>query len=418
MKKIFLVLTLASLLLPLFVKSQTPQFRGPNRDGIFPETGLLKQWPANGPQQILKVEGIGEGWSSAVVDNNTIYITGKKDTADVLSAISPDGKILWQTPYGNSWNQSFPDTRSTPTIENGKAYLTSGMGEVVCFDIQTGKIIWKKNTFEENKGSFGMWGVSESILLDGNKVFFTTGGEQTTMVALDKNTGETIWKTKSLNDKTAYASPIIISQNGKKQVIGVTATYIFGVNPADGELIWKFNFVDCDNSEQKEKGSGINCTTPVYSNGSLYLTSGYNFLGVKLKLKDDLTGAELVWIDKTLDNHHGGVVLVDGYIYGSNWVTNGKGDWCCIDFKTGETKYQTNFKNKGSIVAADGMLYIYTEQPGFVGLVRPTPEKFDLVSSFQITEGAGAFWAHPTINDGKLYIRHGDVLMVYDVKAK
>lgn len=409
-------LFIAFCFLGLIAQSQTPQFRGPNRNGIFLETGLLKQWPANGPKQLFKVEGIGEGWSSAVVDKNIIYITGKKDTSDVFSAISPEGKILWQTVYGHSWNQSFPDSRATATIENGKAYLTSGMGEVVCFNLSTGKILWKKNTFEENKGSIGIWGVAESILLDGNKVFFTTGGELTTMVALDKNTGETIWKTKSLNDKIAYISPILIEKNGKKQIVGVTAKYIFGVNPENGNIVWSFDYLKIAPPENDTSRGLINCTSPIYQDSFLYITSGYNHIGAKLKLKDDLSDAELVWTDKTLDNHHGGVVLIDGYIYGSNWVNNSKGNWCCINFETGEKKYEETFKNKGSIVAADEMLYIYSEQPGFVGLVKPTPEKFELVSSFEITEGAGPHWAHPSIYDGKLHIRHGDVLMVYDVK--
>jgi outer membrane protein assembly factor BamB len=403
-------------LFPCFIFAQNPQFRGPNRDGIYSESGLLKQWPEQGPQLLMKISGIGDGWSSAVVNNNIIYITGKIDTADVFSAISPEGKILWQTPYGHSWNQSFSNTRSTATIDNGKAYLTSGMGEVVCFTLQDGKIVWRKNTFEENSGSPGNWGVAESLLLDGDKVIFTTGGKKTMMVALDKNNGETLWRTKSLNDNSAYVSPIMIQMNGKKQIVGVSASYIFGVNPANGDIAWTFNFNNCDNSEKKDKGSEINCTSPIFSNGFIYVSSGYNFLGVKLKLKDDLSGAEMVWIDKTLDNHHGGVVLLDGYIYGSNWVSNSKGDWCCINFESGKTMYQTPFKNKGSIIAADGMLYLYTEQPGFVGLVKPNPEKFELVSSFPINEGSGPCWAHPSIYNGKLYIRRGEVLLVYNVK--
>jgi len=410
-------LLIAFCFLSLIAQSQNPQFRGPNRNGIFQEGGLLKQWPANGPKQLLKVEGIGEGWSSAVVDKNVIYITGKKDTSDVLSAISPDGKILWQTVYGHSWNQSFPETRATATIENGKAYLSSGMGEVVCFDLQSGKINWKKNTFADNDGSPGTWGIAESILLYGDKAFFTSGGSKTMMVALNKNTGETIWKTKSLNDNIAYVSPILIEQNGKKQIVGVSAKYIFGVDPDNGNIVWTFDYLDLDPSEWDNAGGVINCTSPIYHDGFLYVTSGYNHTGAKFKLKDDLSGVDFIWKDELLDNHHGGVVLVDGYIYGSNWVTNGKGNWCCISFETGEKKYEEVFKNKGSIVAADGMLYIYSEQPGFVALVKPNTEKFELVSSFQVPKGNGPCWAHPTINDGKLYIRHGDVLMVYDVKT-
>jgi outer membrane protein assembly factor BamB len=410
-------LIISSIVLPILLQAQINQFRGFNHCGIFPETGLLKQWPENGPKLILKVEGIGNGWSSAAIENNTIYITGKIDTMDVLSAISFEGKIIWQTPYGLSWDKSYPDTRSTPTIENGKAYLSSGIGEVACVDIKNGNLIWKKNTFAENGGSSGRWGIAESILLDGDKVFFTTGGEQTTMLALNKNTGETIWKSKSLNDNIAYVSPILVEKNGRKQIVNLGAKILFGVNPENGNIDWSYDYRNIDEAEWGDMGAVINCTSPLYHDGFIYVTSGYNHTGAKFRLKDDLSGVEFLWKDETLDDHHGGVVLIDGYIYGSNWVNNGKGDWCCISFDTGETKYQTTFKNKGSIVSADGMLYIYTEQPGFVALVKPNPEKFDLVSSFQITDGSGPYWAHPTIKDGKMYIRHGEVLMVYNIKT-
>jgi outer membrane protein assembly factor BamB len=406
------------LLIPSFLIAQTPQFRGPNRDGIFPEKGLLKQWPENGPQQIMKVSGIGEGWSSASIDNNTIYITGKKDSTDVLSAISADGKIVWQTGYGHSWNQSFPDTRSTPTIVNGKIYVSSGMGVVACIDQQSGKIIWSVDVFTQNEGAYGTWGVAESILLVDGKAIFTTGGNKTTMVALDAETGKEVWKTPSLNDNLAYVTPILIERNGRKQIVGLGAKILFGVNPNNGNIDWSYDYCHIDDAEWGEDGAVINCTSPIYHDGFLYVTSGYNHTGAKFKLKDDLSGVAFLWKDELLDNHHGGVVLIDGYIYGSNWVNNGKGNWCCISFETGEKRYEETFKNKGSIVAADGMLYIYSEQPGFVGLVKPNPEKFELVSSFQITEGNGPCWAHPTINDGRMYIRHGDILLVYNIKAE
>ncbi|HNW50425.1 MAG TPA: PQQ-like beta-propeller repeat protein [Prolixibacteraceae bacterium] len=395
---------------------QIPQFRGPNRDGNYPDKGLLKQWPENGPQLLLEINGIGGGWSSAVVYNNNIYITGMTDSTDCLSCIDFTGTIRWKTPYASSWNQSFPDTRSTPTLLNGKAYVSSGRGVVACIDADTGKMIWSINVFGQNEGITGNWGVAESILIVGGKAIFTTGGNKTTMVALDAETGKEVWKTKSLNDNLAYVSPILIERNGRKQIIGLGAKFLFGVNPDNGNIDWSYDYCHIDDAEWGEDGAVINCTSPIYHDGFLYVTSGYNHTGAKFKLKEDLSGVEFLWKDELLDNHHGGVVLIDGYIYGSNWVNNGKGDWCCISFDTGEKKYEETFKNKGSIVAADGMLYIYTEQPGFVGLVKPNPEKFELVSSFQITKGTGPCWAHPSIYDGKLFIRHGDVLMVYDIK--
>jgi outer membrane protein assembly factor BamB len=405
-------------LFPIYLTAQTIQYRGPNRDGIYTETGLLKQWPETGPNLFLEISGIGNGYSSASVYNKKIYITGKTDTLDCLSCIDMNGKILWQTAYGGSWNQSFPESRSTPTILNGKAYVSSGRGIVACIDAESGKIIWSVNVFGQNEGAFGMWGVAESILLVDGKVIFSTGGNKTTMVALDAKTGKEIWKSPSLNDNLAYVSPILIEKNGKQQIVGVTAKYIFGVNPVNGNIVWNLDYLKIAPQGNDNSRGLINCTSPIYNDGFLYVSSGYNHTGAKLKLKDDLSGVELVWKDEVLDNHHGGVVLIDGYIYGSNWVNNGKGDWCCISFDTGETKYQTTFKNKGSIVSADGMLYIYTEQPGFVGLVKPNPEKFELISSFPVTKGTGPCWAHPSIYDGKLFIRHGEVLLVYNVKAE
>jgi outer membrane protein assembly factor BamB len=412
--KIFSVLL---LLIAVFnLNAQIPQFRGPLRTGHYPDTGLLKQWPENGPELLLEIKGIGKGWSSAVVANGKIYITGMINNTDYLSCVDMQGKILWKTPIGKSWNQSFPDSRSTPTIRDGKAYVSSGLGTVTCVNINDGSVIWTVDAFAEYQGTAGNWGIAESILLIDNKAIFTTGGNQTTIVALDAETGKEIWKSPSLKDNIAYVSPILIEYNGKRQIIGVGATYIYGVNPETGEIVWTFDFLNADPSEWDNAGGVINCTSPLFRDGVLFVTGGYNHTSVNFKLKDDLSGADFLWKDELLDNHHGGVVLVGDYVYGSNWINNGKGDWCCINFKTGENKYQETFKNKGSIIEADGMLYIYTEQPGFVGLVKPNPEKFELVSSFQITKGNGPHWAHPSIYDGKLYIRHGEVILVYNIK--
>jgi outer membrane protein assembly factor BamB len=407
MNRILLLLSL--LAIPLCLFSQTVQWRGAQRDGCFNEANLLKSWPEEGPRLVFEVEGIGKGWSSPVVYNGRIYTTGMIDTLDYLSCINFDGAIEWQIPYGRSWNQTFPDTRATPTIRDNRAYLSTGMGVVVAIDLSEGKLLWSNDAFGNNGGEVGTWGISESILLVGNKAIFTTGGKQTHMVAIDVETGKDVWKTRTLNDALAYVSPILIEQNGKKQIVNLTAKYLFGVNPDNGEIEWQFNFFELDDSEWDNAGGVINC---------LYVSSGYNHTGAKFKLKEDMSDVEFLWKDKFLDNHHGGVVLHEGVIYGSNWENNSRGNWCAISFETGEKLYEEAFRNKGSIVVADGMLYIYTEQPGWVGLVKPTRDKFDLVSSFRITKGTGPHWAHPYIHDGKLFIRHGEVMMVYNVKEK
>lgn len=413
MRRIF---TVVAVILPFIIQAQITQWRGINRDGFFNEESLLTQWPEEGPELLLKVEDLGKGWSSAVVYHDTIYVSGMKDTMDVLSAINQEGQILWQTPYGRSWNKSFPDTRSTPTIENGKAYLSSGIGEVVCINTTTGELLWYNNVFQKNEGETGNWGVAENLLIVGDLVVFTPGGKQTLMVALDKNSGQEVWKSKTLNESIGYVSPILIEQNGVQQIVGLDARNLFGINPANGEIVWTYDYIDIDDAEWGEQGAVINCTSPIYHDGELYVTSGYNHTGAKFKLNDDLSGVELLWKDELLDNHHGGVVLTNGYIYGSNWLNNSKGNWCCIDWETGEKKYEEEFQSKGSIVSTPNQLYIYTEK-GYVGLLNPNPEKFDLVSSFRIKDGDGTHWAHPTIHDGKLYIRHGNVLLVYNIKA-
>lgn len=406
-----------AIILPFAVLSQIEQWRGPQRDGIFHEKGLLKQWPDEGPELVLTIDGIGKGWSSPVIYNQKIYITGLIDSLDYLFCVNLNGEIEWQTAYGLAWNQTFPDSRSTPTILDNKAYLSTGQGVVVAVNLADGKVLWENNAFSGNKGQVGTWGVSESILLVDGKAIFTTAGPETQMVALDMQTGKQVWKSPSLNDVLAYVSPILIERNGKKQIINLTAKYLFGVNPDNGEIEWHFNFFELDDSEWDNAGGVINCTTPIYHNGFLYVSSGYNHTGAKFKLNDDLSKVELVWKDKVLDNHHGGVVLIDGVVYGSNWENNSRGNWCAISFETGELLYEERFRNKGSIVVADGMLYIYTEQPGYVGLVKPNPDKFELISSFRVSGGSGPHWAHPVIADGKLFIRHGEKLFVYNIKA-
>lgn len=377
---------------------------------------MLKSWPEEGPELLLKVEGIGRGWSSPVVYNNKIFVTGMIDTLDCLFCINQEGLIEWQTAYGRSWNQTFPDTRSTPTIRNNMAYLSTGMGAVVCINTEDGKILWNYDACTIHQGKISTWGVAESILLIEDKAIFTTAGPETSMIALDANSGELIWKAPSLNDDLAYVSPILIEQNGKQQIVNLTARYLFGVDPLTGQMEWKYNYFELDDSEWDNAGGVINCTSPLYQNGFLYVSSGYNHTSAKFKLKDDLSSIEFIWKDSLLDNHHGGVVLYNGVLYGSNWENNNRGKWCALDFETGKLLFEENFRNKGSIIQADDLLYLYTEQPGYVGLVKPSSGKLDVISSFRISEGSGPHWAHPAIFDGKLYIRHGEVLMVYNIR--
>ncbi|MEI7420909.1 MAG: PQQ-binding-like beta-propeller repeat protein [Prolixibacteraceae bacterium] len=391
------------------------EWRPENRTGVSSETGLLKSWPATGPTLLWTNPDLPKGNSSVSFGNNTIYITGTKDGNDILFALDMQGKTVWQTVMGRAWNASYPESRATPTVQGNEVYTCSGFGDLACIDGTTGKIIWTYKASEEYKGTYGNWGIAEALLLDGDKLYYTPGGPETMTIALKKKTGDLIWKSASLNTKPGYVSPILITYAGIKMLVNVTLDRVFAVDVSNGEILWKVPI-------EKPGGSGrdlILCVTPLYDQGKIYVTGGYNVGGMMLKLAEDGKGASVVWTDKTLDVHHGGVVLVNGYIYGSSWLNNADGNWCCIDWNTGEKKWEEHWNCKGSIISAEGLLYIYDEKKGNVGLLKATPEKFDLISTFQITQGnPGPFWAHPVIHDGVLYLRHNSALMAYDIKAK
>jgi len=391
------------------------EWRPDNRTGVSSETGLLKSWPAEGPKLLWMNLELTKGNSSVSFGSNTIYTTGLKDKDDVLYALDMNGKLLWQTVMGRAWNESFPESRSTPTIEGNRVYTCSGYGDIASIDGMNGKIIWSYKGSEMNKGTYGAWGIAESLLIDGDKLYFTPGGPETMTIALNKTTGNVVWKSASLNDKPGYVSPILISYAGIKMIVNVSMNYLFAVDVSTGDILWKTGI----EKSESMKWDLINCVTPLYSDGKVYVTTGYDCGGMLVQLGDDGKSASKVWTDKVLDVHHGGVVLVDGYLYGSNWLNNSMGNWCCIEWNNGKKMWEEKWNCKGSIIAAEGMLYIYDEKKGNVGLLKANPEKFEVVSSFQVTQGeTGPFWAHPVIHNGILYLRHSNALMAYDVKVK
>jgi outer membrane protein assembly factor BamB len=414
--------TLSIILLIIFTgftKAQKiSEWRPENRTGVSTETGLLKSWPATGPTLLWSTADLTKGFSSPSFGKSTIYITGLTDKADVLFALDMSGKILWKTVIGRAWTESFPDSRSTPTVEGNRVYTCSGYGDLACVDGSTGKIIWSYKGSESNKGTFGNWGIAESLLIDENKIYFSPGGPETMTIALDKTNGKIIWKSASLGDKPGYVSPILVTYVGKKMIINVSLMHTFAVDASNGDILWKVAHGESSDPNMRG-GDQIKCTTPLYKDGMVYVTGGYDTGGMMIKIADDGKSAKVVWTDSILDNHHGGVVLVNGYIYGSNWLTNSNGDWCCIEWSTGKKMWQEHWNCKGSIISADGMLYIYDEKQGNAGLLKVNPEKFEVVSSFKVTQGStGPFWAHPVIHNGILYLRHSNALMAYNIKAK
>ncbi len=410
MKRLLLVSVF--IIFVLTANSQITQWRGPNRDGHFADTSLLQSWPENGPLQILEIEKIGKGWSSPILVDGTIFITGMIDTLDYLSSIDLEGNINWQIPYGRSWYKSFPDTRSTPVVDGDRIYVQSGMGRLGCFNKETGEEIWAVEVDKEYETEYHRWGNSETPLVFDNLVLLSPGGEKTSVVAFDKITGEQVWHTKSLGGPRAYASATIYEYKNFRYILAVIGTHILALNPKTGDIVWSYKYWNQDKWPQ----NGLIWTnTPVFYEDEIFLTMGYDYQAVMLKMDSTGTSVTPKFTDQTFDNHHHGVIYYDGYLYGSNWQNNKRGKWVCMKWDTGEIIYIENWDSKGAIIMADGLLYCYNEK-GNVGLVKPDPKGFEVISQFKITKGGGPHWAHPFIADGKLLIRHGDVLMVYDIK--
>ena len=396
-------------------------WRGPQHDGYYPDKGLLKEWPAEGPQMIFETSDAGKGYSSPLVVGDKVFLTGmnEDESEEVLNCYNLKGEKQYTVSYGHPWKQSYPETRTTPAVADGKAYVISGMGEVVCIDTSNGKIVWKVDAGTKYERKPDMWGTSECPLVYDNKVIYTPCGDQTTIVALNKDTGEEIWKSRPLGEKSGYVSPIMIEYKGKRQIVGSTSLSAFGVNPETGEIEWTFDNWGPKFTGKQGRWDNIAPNSALYKDGKIFFCHGYDLNGFQLKLADDLKSVEVTWRTETLDTHHGGYVLVNGKIYGSNWINNNDGNWCCLDWETGKTDYEemwTGGAGKGSIIAADNKLFIYDERRGFVGLVNPTPEKFDVVSKFRVAKGSGPYWAHMHIDNGILYLRHGEYFAAYKIK--
>lgn len=412
--------------LTLSAAEDVKQWRGNDRSGIFKEKGLLKKWKAEGPKMLWASEGAGDGYSSPVVVGNRVYLTGNgsgdKSKRELFSAYDLKGKKLWDLDYGARWTKSYAGARTTPAITGNRAYVISGNGDVACIDLKKRSLVWSGNMKEKYKGETGIWGTSESPLIVGNKLIYTPGGNMTGMVALNIKDGSLIWKTESLKDKSAYVSPILIEYKGKKQIVGIISNWAFGVNPATGRIEWKIDYVQSagpglEYKGKKGVGRDINTNTPVYRDGKIFVTSGYDHGGVMLQLDKSMKSVKPLWVTEDLDVHHGGVVLVKNSLYGSNWLNNSKGNWVCIDWETGKKRYEHTWegKGKGAIISADGMLFCYEEKRGTVGLVKADPSGFRLTGTFKVEKGKGYHWCHPVISKGVMYLRHGDVLMAWKV---
>jgi len=391
-----------------------PAFRGPNRDGKSAETGLLKEWPQGGPKVLWSAGGLGIGFSSVAVAKGAVYTTGMIDSEGFLFALDLAGNLKWKESYGPEWTGSYKGTRTTPTIDGDRIYVFSGTGVMECFEAGSGKKIWEVNTLERFEGKNISWGMSGSPLIDGDKVYCTPGGKKGVIVALDKMTGRTIWATAGIGERSAYSSAILIERGGNHLLVNMIQKSVICVNADNGQLVWREPYVTPSDT------GGV---TPIYRDGCVYVTSAvereFTRGGVMFELSANGTSVAEKWNDQILDCGHGGVVLVDGYLYGSTFDGIPKGDWVCLDWDNGHVMYKAKWNgNKGSIIYADGRLYCYDENTGDVALVKASPKSFEIVSTFRVTQGDGQHWAHPAISDGRLYIRHGESLLAYDIKAR
>lgn len=380
------------------------QWRGNDRTGVFQETNLMKSWPDGGPQLLWEYEGLGNGYSSPVITRTNIYVNGEIDSINYLFALDLFGKFLWKAKIGKEWTLSYPGSRSTPTVLGDLIYVTTGLGTVACLEAKTGKTRWSVDMIKDFHGPINRFGFSESLLADEEKVFFSPGGADSNIVALDRFTGRIKWICKALGEITSYCSPQIIKLPVRNILVTFSKNALLGIDMSDGTLLWS----------HKQDGNGdVHINTPLYKDGFIYYITGDGSGSVKLKLSEDGTIITEVWKNSSCDNVMGGFIKSGNYIYTASY---GKKIWYIQDVSSGRLVDSIEF-DKGVTNYADGMLYLYNEK-GQLGLFRPAGPKMELVSSFKITRGTKAHFAHPVICNGILYVRHGKSLLAYDIKEK
>jgi outer membrane protein assembly factor BamB len=397
---------LASASAPAAEDAFWPQFHGPHRNNISTETGLLKRWPADGPPLLWTARGIGEGYSSVSMADGLIYTAGNIGDNTVVTALDMDGKVQWRYENGRAWTDPKPGSRSTPTVDGDRLYHKSPRGDLVCLNARSGTEIWALNILDEFASKNITWALAESLLVDGDRVICSPGGPQTAVVALNKMTGQVVWTSPSTGELAGYASPSLCEYAGTRILSTMTAKACIGLNADTGELLWHVRHLTPYNE---------NIFMPILHDGCVFYSTGHKVGAKKLKIDvaDGEVAVKTLWQSRELDNHHGDVILLDGYLYGSGH----RRGWICLDWETGETMYNEPGVGKGSLTCGDGMLYTLGER-GRMGLVKATPQRHEVISQFGLPPaGKGPSWAHPVVCGGRLYIRHDDFLYAYDVRA-
>jgi len=421
-----------------------PQWQGPDRTAKSKEGGLLKEWTKEGPALAWKLKGLGGGYSAPSIAAGRILGMSHRGEDEVIWALSEkDGKELWVTRLGPAVKQQASQGKEgpacTPTVDGEMLYVEGLGGEVACLQAKDGKLIWQRSLKADFGGRPPMWSYRESPLVDGAKVIYTPGSEDAAVVALDKLTGKTLWKSQvpagtgggpggpggpgggsrgsgGGGSGAAYASAIAIDFDGQRQYVQFTAKALVGVAATDGKFLWRY--------DQPANRMGINCSTPVFQDGMVFAASAYGAGGGLVKLSKDANGgvkADEVYFTKKMQNHHGSMIFLDGCLYGANGGNEG-GFLVCLDFKTGNVLWDERDDTehrapKGSVALADGRLYYRTEK-GTMLLIEPSPKQYLERGRFdQPDRSQQPAWAHPVIANGKLYLRDQDVLLCYDVKA-
>jgi outer membrane protein assembly factor BamB len=389
-----------------------PCFHGSDRTNQSAETGLQKAWNENGPALLFTIQGLGEGYSSTAIYDGMIYTAGSTGNRSYLYAFDLNGKLLWKKPNGDAWSvkvswaSSYNGPRSTPTCDNGVVYMLSEAGMLSAFRAKTGEVIWSRNLPREFNAAVPMYGYSESVLIDDDNLYVRTGNQKAYQACLSKRTGKTIWTSGEIPGDYGYNSMVISDFGGFHQVIGATNTCYYSLDARNGRLLWKADFMN---------RYEINCSDAITFKDYVFLTSGEGKGCMLIRLKKTGSGitTEKVWETKYMDNYHGGVILFNGYLYGSGSMAR---DWYCLDFITGKLMWRTN--GSGSLTYADGMLYLYDEK-GIMKLVKASPDKFEKTGEFRVPEGGlGPYWAHPVVCGGRLYLRHADKIFVYDIRQQ
>lgn len=402
------------------------QFRGPQRNGVYASTGLLPSWPAEGPPQFWQQTGLGHGYSSPIITPDGIFVTGDRDEQLLVSALGLDGTIRWQKPNGQAWAKPYPGARSTLTYHRGLLYQLNGHGRLACLDAKTGDEVWAVPLLERFHAPNIQWGISECVLVEGDRVFALPGGPETLMVALNATTGELLWQSPPLRflrtqafggkpvdpptedtDKAGYASPVLLRVGDRELLATASGRHFVLVDAASGELVW---------SQEMRVQHEVIGAIPIVRGADVFFSApdcgGFLY---RVTVADGKVQVAKRW-ETPYDNGHGAMVLAGDSLVGSGYRKNR--EWAQLDWATGRVLASLQGFPKGSAVWADGRVYAQSER-GTLLLLEPTADALVERGRLPLTDGKKAdLWAHPVIHDGRLYLRVGEALRCYDLRAE